>query len=138
MHWLLHLVFYDYRYTGTATDVFVCDDTKYLIYLHFDDYLTDDLFDFPAPDIQRIHPSHPSAADEVVAVDEGSDGAVLGGLAYEWCSPDLLVQVGDIVLICCKYQAANKAEGEWHWGRVAIVHENNETCDVVLDAGDVS
>lgn len=119
------------RYTGTATEVVPCYDRQYLVYLRFDDH-ADDVFEFPAPDIQRLLPSPNGKAsnNKVFAVD----GAGALELAYE-CSP-IRMEVGDV--ICCKYPGLDeKAEGQWHRGRVAIVHENG-TCDAVFDAGDVS
>jgi hypothetical protein len=118
------------RYTGTATDVVPLYDKQYLVYLRFDDQQSEDNFLFPAPDIQRILPSAgEQASNKVFALD----GAGALDLAYE-CSPDH-IEVGDVIF--CIYQDPDQAEGQWHRGRVAIVHENG-TCDVVFDGCDVS
>jgi hypothetical protein len=118
------------RYTGTATDVVPLYDKQHLVYLRFDDQ-SEDNFLFPAPDIQRILPSagEQHASNKVFALD----GAGALDLAYE-CSPEH-IEVGDVVF--CKYQDPDQAEGQWHRGRVAIVHENG-TCDVAFDGCDVS
>jgi hypothetical protein len=117
------------RYAGTATEVVPCYDRQCLVYLSFDDQV-DAVFEFPAPDIQRILPSQSGKpSNKVFAVD----GAGALQLAYE-CSP-IRIDVGDVV--CYKYPSSDKAEGQWHRGRVAISHENG-TCDVVFDAGVVS
>ena len=117
------------RYTGTATEVVPLYDKQHLVYLRFDDQSIDN-FLFPAPDIQRILPSTgEQASNKVFAVD----GAGALDLAYE-CSPDH-IEVGDVIF--CEYQDPDQAEGQWHRGRVAVVHENG-TSDVVFDGCDVS
>jgi hypothetical protein len=125
------------RYTGTATDTIPLYDKQHLVYLRFDD-LSEDMFLFPAPDIQRILPSAVVVAGEKQQAPSNNKVFAVNGtgaldLAYE-CSPDH-IEVGDVIF--CKYQDPDQAEGQWHRGRVAVVHENG-TCDVVFDGCDVS